>query len=363
MFIFTLFYCTFYFYLIEKVSTRNKLHLFLWLPPLILYLSVAGLQYSVGTDYLSYISIYENQEQYLLKYYIKGEYTFYYINKLLSFINSPSQGVFFVFSIIQSIFIFWYFATLKRNLFIIWLFFLIFFTVTNIYNNQLNGIRQYAALTLFPLITYWCHTRQKTKTIIAIIVAITFHKSSIMFFIVFLFQFLNKFINKKTTFLFFILTAPIYYFLPFYIIDILTSFPNEYTHYIHSKYFHSNDYWIIVTKIYYIPIILYFFYRYLKVDSYKKNGTDSTYFQFCIFIFSITFWSFLIGLFANILSRLSSNFIFLYIFPIYYILAESINKRNNIKTLFLFLYITLPYIIKVTILAKNEFLYKSYLFN
>ncbi|WP_368859244.1 EpsG family protein [Xenorhabdus bovienii] len=366
MFILVLTYCTLFFFIIGKIQLKGTLSaILLWSFPFFLYFLVSGLQFNVGSDYPSYINIYMNQNYLLEKYFYSGEFFFYYIYKTLAYFDAPSQFIFVLFSFLQSIFIFSYFYSLKKLDFKIWLFFLIFFTVTNIYNNQLNGLRQYASLTLLPLISYFCFKNQTVKSVIFIIIAITFHSSSIIFLLIFPLKKLYLKLSNRI-FLLFLITAPIYYWSTYYIPEMLILLGGKYSYYINSQYFQGYSLTTIYTKIYYIPLILYFFYKYRINNKNNINigyGTNKKYFSFCIFIFSITYWAFLPSLSISILSRISSYFIFFYIFPIYYVIIESIYRRKNINTILILLYIILPYIIKVTLLAKGEFLYKSYIFN
>ncbi|PHM62369.1 hypothetical protein Xish_01571 [Xenorhabdus ishibashii] len=72
MYIFVLTFCTLYLYIIKKY----KDNFILLLIPFLVYFLTAGLQYNIGSDYFSYINIYNNQ--WLIdKYYNSGEYIFF----------------------------------------------------------------------------------------------------------------------------------------------------------------------------------------------------------------------------------------------------------------------------------------------
>lgn len=355
VYIFVLIFCVAYFFSVQGY----KINFLVLIPPFLIYFLVSALQYNVGSDYPSYTYIYNNQWV-LERYFNTREYFFYYSNIILSYFKAPSQSIFFVFSFVQSLFIFIYLVILKRRGYSLWLFFLIFFTVTNIYNNQLNGIRQYASLTLLPILTILLFERKYIYFLLGCFIATTFHSSSIIFFALFTFIFLQKSLSKYN-FLIFIVTMPIYLFVAKYTPLLLEMLDLKYASYIESEYFEAGNYLNVITKLYYSPAILLFFYIFRK----KKYTfiKDEGYFSFVIFIFSCTYWSFLMSMDIAILSRLSSYFWFFIIFPLYYVAIYFI--RNGYKWAFIFyiIYIASPYIAKVTILAKNEFIYRSYIFN
>ena len=75
---------------------------------------VAGLQYNVGTDYFSYIDIFQSEEKHWY-YFNKGEYLFFGLNQFLNWLNLPEQSIFLVISFIQSFLIFLYFKKIKKR--------------------------------------------------------------------------------------------------------------------------------------------------------------------------------------------------------------------------------------------------------
>lgn len=352
VFIFVLFFCTFYFYIIKNYTPS----LIAYLPAFIVYFLMAGLQYNVGTDYPSYIYIYENPWT-LDRYFNSGEFIFYYSNIIFNNLDLPAQFIFIFFAFIQSIFIFIYLKKLKKYHIIVWLFFILFITVTNIYNNQLNGIRQYAALTLLPLLTITLYEKRYKAYILGCLFAMTFHSTAIVFFALLFITPLSRLILRHPL-LCFSLSLPLYLLLSQSVPFILEISNIKYSSYLGDDFFKPWDISIIITKLYYLPLIIYFFIIY---DNKKKN--QFSYFNFCIAIFTVTFWSFTMGLDTPLLSRLASYFWFFLIFPLYYLLMNSVQYNKTFEFLFIFAYCTLPYLAKVTFLAKAEFLYQSYIFN
>lgn len=132
----------------------------------------------------------------------------------------------------------------------------------------------------------------------------------------------------------------------------------KYSSYLGDNFFQSRDISIIITKLYYLPLILYFFLRFNN-----KEENHFSYINYCIAIFIITFWSFIMGLDISLLSRLASYFWFFTIFPLLYLLNNALERKNTFEFIFILIYCILPYLAKVTFLAKAEFLYQSYIFN
>ncbi|EOE5321826.1 EpsG family protein [Providencia rettgeri] len=333
---------------------RYKTSFLILLPPFSVYFLVSSLQYNVGSDYFSYIYIYQNSWV-MDKYFNSGEYFFYYSNLILNYFSAPPQSIFFVFSFIQSFFIFYFFKEIKKRGLSLWLLFFIFFTVTNILHNQMNGIRQYAALTLLPIISLFLYDKKYFKFFIFTLIAMSFHSTAIIFFGLVFFSLAKKY-HFNRYFIVFIISIPFYLLVAKYTPIILDSLGLRFLSYIDSEYFDNGNYITIMTKIYYLPALLLFFYL------YKKNTIQNNYFSFTILIFSFTYWSFLMSLDIAILSRLSSYFWFFIIFPLYYI-GVFLYQRSVASLGFYILYLAAPYVAKVTFLAKNEFIYNSIIFN
>ncbi|CAM8292168.1 EpsG family protein [Morganella morganii] len=351
-FLFLLLFCTFYFYIIKNYTPS----FILYLPAFIVYFLISGLQYNVGSDYPSYIYIYENPWV-LERFFNSGEFFFYYSNIILNNLELPSQFIFILFSFVQSLFIFLYLKKLKHYHITLWIFFVLFITVTNIYNNQLNGIRQYAALTLLPLLTITLYEKKYKTYIIGCLFSMTFHFTAIIFIALLFVRPLLKFVLRYP-FLLFSLSLPFYIFLSQSVPFILELTNMKYSSYMESKYFQPRDISVIITKLYYLPLILYFFFIFNN-----KKETHFNYMNFCLAIFVITFWSFIMGLDIGLLSRLANYFWFFVIFPLLYLLNNALQRKKTFEFLFIFVYCILPYLAKVTFLAKGEFLYQSYIFN
>ncbi|KNA52640.1 hypothetical protein A33_020290 [Vibrio cholerae AM-19226] len=350
-----LFFCTTYMYGVH----RYKVGYLVLFPPFLFYFLVSALQYNVGSDYPSYIYIYENPWV-LDKYFNSGEYFFYYSNIFLNYFEFHPQSIFFVFSLFQSVFIFLFFHALNKRGAVLWIFVFIFFVVSNILQNQMNGIRQYAALTFFPLISMYVFDRRYIKAVFSIIISMMFHSSAVVFFVlIFLRLFLD--LKEKSYFYVFILSIPFYFLVSKYTLNVLEYFDLRFLSYVESDYFVAGDYVTLLTKIYYLPAIFIFFYLFCSGENKCFVGCND-YFKFAILIFSCSYWSFLMSLDIAILSRVSSYFWFFVIFPLYFVAVYLSRRSSELLAIYL-LYLFAPYASKVTFLAKNEFLYKSIIFN
>ncbi|GHW16631.1 hypothetical protein VCSRO192_3344 [Vibrio cholerae] len=356
VYLFVLLFCSLYLHAIRNYRV-NFLLLF---PPFTIYVLVSALQYNVGTDYFSYIEIY-NTPSLLARYLDTREYSFYYINMVLSYLKAPPQTLFFIFSLLQSIFIFFFLVKAKNKEFTVWILFFIFFTVTNIYNNQLNLIRQYAALTLIPILSMYLCDKRYFSFVVGCFIATSFHSSGILFFGFLIFILLYKLVRNYTFFIF-VLTLPLYFYLTKYVSFFLDLLSLNYAYYVEGQNVDAGSFSSVVTKLYYLPAILLFYYVYYRDNFFNPKIKGDGYFPIMIFIFSCTYWSFVMSLEIGMLSRLSTYFWFFIIFPLYYVAIYFEQKNKRLFYMYL-MYLLLPYATKVTFLARNEFIYKSYLFN
>lgn len=351
VFLFVLAYVSIYLLAIEKYRSS----LLIMVPAFTVYFFVAALQYGVGTDYFSYIEIYESEKRHWF-YFNKGEYLFFGLNQFLNWLELSSQSIFFAISLIQTTLIFLYFKAIKNRGFIAWLFFIVFFCVTNIYNNQLNGLRQYVVISGLPLFALLVHDKKVIKSTSLLFLLSLFHSTAWLLLVIFPFIYLQKIVTKRL-FVLFLLSILVYLVAGQFTRQLTSIFLPNYLHYLNGSYSEPKSISIFLTKLYYLPIILYFYSVYRK-DSSSVFGR---YFSSMIFIFTITYWFFLLALYLGSATRLYSYFIFFYIFPIYYILHDSFFRKRVLLFFMLLVYIIAPYTAKVTFLARAEFLYQSIL--
>ena len=116
---------------------------------------------------------------------------------------------------------------------------------------------------------------------------------------------------------------------------------------------------IFLTKLYYLPLFIYFLYLW----NFKKilRSVDITFMYTLIIIFSVTYSLYLIDLTINLGGRVFQYFIFFYIFPLYYVIEYKINNKKLYQLTIIFLYILVPYLVKTLLFPIGEYNYNSVL--
>ena len=340
--------------------TRNvkKVSLLYFFPIIFLWTFILGFQYDVGTDYFSYLNIY-NSEGELNRYFHKGEFLFFYFISFLKIFSKNGQ-IFFVFlSLFESIFFYHYVKLMIENNLInkkklsLYIFLFLCFG-TNFYN-QMNVIRQYFNIYLLSISTFYIYNRNIFKYIIVFLFGVNIHRSFLLMIPFYLFRYILKFLNSKTL-RFLIFVAFLLNFLP--IIEILKNIflhIPQYSHYVESSYLKELGMAQKITKFIYLPY-------YLSVCSLvKKQGNSIKQFMLKIGLVSYIIKIFCLKL--SVTNRIGEYFTLLAIYPIYLLLEKYIKKKDYINLAILLSIIIGLFVIKVIIFPKGEYLYRSYLFN
>lgn len=366
IFLFNLFIGSLYLYMFEKLKV--KMNFFSFLIPIYFTFLLYALQFDVGTDYFSYINIYN--QNLIDKYYCSMELLFAVgIDILRNFFHFSSQSLFVLFAFYFVILFYFIFKKLTKYFNLYFLLFILFITSAGFYHNYFNTLRQgLAILFAILLIINLAEQRKFNKKIVFLsFFGILAHKSFLIFlFIVILSSFLYKKIflklaPKKLFILFllsFIFTTLI---LPLVLNSIVITLFPFYKHYLYNVH---TPYSMFITKIYFIPFFILFFYYYIK--DYSKGLYIIKYykfFQYLIFVFSLTWAIYFLMSYSIHVSRIFLYFQWLYIFPLYYLFKRTLFFKQYKLFVILFASILIPYILKVTVLAKGEFLYKSILFS
>lgn len=358
IYLFILLFITFYLYSVRNLVSSSFLRQFIvWIPCFLVFFIPMALQNDVGTDYASYTDIYNYESERFL-YQDKKEYLFLWLVSLVKVFNNP-QSVFILFSFIISIFFFFSLHLLRREYeFKPWLLFFIYFTSTGIYNTSFNTLRQSVIVAILPLLIH-LFIKNKHFLFLFLIIFLSFlHKSSLFYLIFYPLLLLPK---SKKLYLFLFSLSAIVYAVDFKSIvsgimqaPIFSNLFGNYAYYADSAFFDGGSILSVLTKLYYIPVFILFWIFYIKDDREDK------FFDFSIRIWSITCLMIIQIIHIGLFYRFWNMFVFLYLFPIYYIIDHFIKKKNYLAMLLILVYLILPYIVKTLFFPESEYLYNFY---
>lgn len=353
--------CFLYYIENRKITFKGKL---ISLPllfslPIFLYFIGPAFQYNVGTDYFSYIWIYETPNRVEDIYLnLHHEYGFYFIIKTLQYFNFHSQSIFIVFGFLDTVLFFTILIMLRKYGFKPWIVFLLFFTVTTTYHNQMNGLRQYIAILSTPILFILIYEKKYFKSILISLFALSFHKSFIIIIILIPFIIIMKRLSNLQLF-------KLSLIIPFFLIVITPIIGDifiEYIFPIYKTYLNEQEFKFtsILTKLYYLVFVGYFWYVYLIKQFVSK--VNQQVFKFMILIFSMTYCIYLTGITFPMYGRIFQYFFFFYIFPLYYIIEYNIIHRNYRALTILVSMLVIPYIMKILVFPVREYSYNCILF-
>jgi hypothetical protein len=206
-----------------------------------------------------------------------------------------------------------------------------------------------------PLFTILVYERKLIKSLLLLSFLALFHNTAWLLLVIYPLFYLQRKFNKSL-FLLFVASAAGYLFAGNFMHEFTSLILPSYLHYLQGGYAEPQTIKLFLTKLYYLPVVFYFYLIYKKTDS-----DFGRYFHCMIFLFTITYWFFLLALSLGIATRAYYYFIFFYLFPVYYVLHFNYINKRQLDFILILAYVVLPYVFKVTILAKAEFLYKSIL--
>lgn len=346
-----------YFYFIKKMK---KFYLISTVPILFLWTIILGGQYEVGTDYRNYLNFYYGIRDINL-FYLQKEYIFYYFMKITSNFFEDGQIIFIIIGGIES-FLFFYFIKKCQELKLltnktIYIFLLLFLSYGTIFYNQMNMLRQYFDVYLFSLSYIFYLNKNKCKCILLNIIAILIHRG---IYVVLPFYFIYSFIIKKRNTKFFYIGILIISFIlsSINIIEIIKLLVIKYLP-VFKDYFIFNKVQEIsfekkIIKYIYLPFYLWS----VRLLTEKKEIKNE--------MLKIGILSYAVKIAVSNMSivyRIGEYFSLLAIFPIYYLLEDWLKKKKYLYSVILLGIIISIFLLKVTIFAKGEYLYRFYLFN
>ncbi len=358
MYLLTTFVSVLYLYFMDRKFEKLAFFLIL-LPVAFFYFQMPAFQLDVGTDYMSYVDMYKYGYN-IEYYYNKKEYVFYYILKISTALRLGEQSIFILVSVVYTVFWLYFIFLLKNAGYKVWIFVFLYFTITGIYQNQLNGLRQYMAIAILPCLFIVLYNRQYFLALILTVLASLCHASFILVYPFFIFIYLKPTpLRVWYLFLFsFIVSALV---VPKLLPIIVSTLFGSYAGYFESALSASANLVSVITKLYYMPLFLLAIYTYRK--EVKLGLYDDSYDMVMRFfmILAATYWLFIVNMYFGFFGRVAQYFMIFYIFPMYYLIAQYIQKNKVYSTVLVICYILLPYFLKVTFLATSEYDYNSIL--
>lgn len=335
---------------------NKKFNFIIFLPILLLWTFIIGFQYCVGTDYSSYLKIYNTNK--VMMYYFKKEILFYYFIIFLRKFFSNGQVLFIAVGILYNSLL--YFSLkrlcslkyiLNKNMYI-WIFLFLCFGTT--FYNQMNGVRNYIAVYFFFLGWTYLIEKKYIKYLIFIFLGTGFHRTC--FFLI-AFLFLEKFFIKKSIktsryLIILLLGTALLLLLPLnhYVEEYVKIFFPMYCHYLlNSSFVESMPLLNIVSRLIWFP------FYYLSIKVYKKTNNKLIIwgvFGYCTILLSAKMF---------LLNRVTYYTGLLSIFPIYYLIIDKIKEKKYILLFFLIGLIVILIVVKLLILGR-EYEYNSYIF-
>lgn len=346
----------FYFYGIGQLyrdrSISLKLAVVLFFPVIGIWLMVSGGQKDVGTDYSAYIEIFKGID--LDRYFAKGEYLFYYLVVGLNRLGLSGQILFYVFYGLN----FWFLILIGRRIQVrsLFIFILLYFTVSNLFNNQLNGLRQTTAIYIGTYATILLLEHQRFRFLVWVLVATLIHFSAILFVVFYVFHLLRKFsFRKYKLWLLGSFIAGLCFrieWLNYFIGDYL---PVSYMAYLQGNDIEQKGLLVKLSKYIFIPL----YWLSLKLIREKRIT------GFSLMLYNIGFFSFcfrLILINVSIVSRITDLYILLSVFPLFYYLEDLYLRRKPYSFLFWCGSLVVFYFLKTVVFPSAEYLYQSIYF-
>lgn len=322
---------------------------FLLLPLLLLWLIISGGQDSVGTDYESYMYIFEGNQ---LDYFKgKHEYLFVAIVSLCNVIGIYGQALFYVF---YGIIFYFLFLILKRfPLKQIFIFIVLYITVTSLFNNQLNTLRQATAIYIGTYASLLVFERKNLKAFLFMLIASLIHQSAIILLLIFCLRYISGKLSTKAL-LFCLLGAFLLsLFLQVESIKFLIPFlPEDYAWHILGGGVGEGELLNKLTKYIFIPIYLLSLYYTVK---HKCTIGETLLFKvgWIAFCFRLS----VINL--TIVSRITDYFLLLSVFPLILYLYRLFERNQYFLFVSICFFLSIFYSLKVTFFARGEYLYNS----
>lgn len=347
-----------YFYAISsnRGAINNKIFLIITMPFCFFYFLFPAIQYGVGTDYYNYLAMYKSPSS-VSFYDEKLEFFFSYILRFVNEIDLGGQFIFVVYSVFFTLSFLIFLYHLNGKGVKIWLFLFAFLFCSGIYQNQMNGIRQYAAIYMLMLSIFYILEDKSFRSIAIFISGIFMHSSFIINLPILFLKYIV--VTPRRCVLAFVLSFIFFgFFVPIIIPYILAVILPQYLYYLGTDLVSGWSVLALIPKLYYFPMFLAFIYLYKK--DYKYNKEKSIVLSFS-FLACCLYWCFLSYSSVGLMTRVGLYWSVFNCFPIYYVLNKFFNI-NKFGILFLtLLYLLFPFSLKVLFFPVNEYIYNSIL--
>lgn len=360
MFAFNLIYSTISSYLISKKYYLNKSHFgfitffSLYFSVWAVWLIICGGQNGVGTDYESYYEIFSAPDIFSYLFLLKGEWGFVTIIKVCALMKLRPQVVFSVFYFINFIFLFKIIYRLGSKY--AWIFILLYIAFSTVFNNQLNGLRQYTAIYIITYALINSYTNKSfLKFLGFIIFAGSIHCSSYLILPFYCIRNINL-SSKFIKYIYFLSALFVLFGSLNTLFNYVSQFlPKFYSVYLNSDLNAASSYTRIITKLIFFPIYL------LSLSLITKQRLSEIE-KHLYTLGAISYALRLIFLENIILTRISQLFILLAIFPIYLYLKYLFQVGDKYKFCFIVGFIIAFYFLKTILFPTQEYLYQSIYF-
>lgn len=320
-------------------------YILLCIPIIIIWLIICSTQYNVGTDYSAYMEIFEGQN---LDRYEPG---FLLILKSFFYFGFKGQIFYLIFYSISFFFLFLIFRDFDNSLKYLWLSIILYICVSNLFNNQLNGLRQAVATYIGTYGFLQYIKKNKYRGLLLIFVASTIHLASLVYLSVFLTPLVRRIQNIKYYLLLALgivlsLTLNISIFHLF-----LKYLPTGYANYIIYKHLEHTELSAMALKYILIPFYI------LSIK--KLHFFKLTYRQSLIYKWGIVSFAFKLALLGfPTISRISDFFLILALYPLFCLLRYLVIRAKQ-QLYIIILFFLFLYFIKTVVFPSNEYYYQS----
>ncbi|MDE6860120.1 MAG: EpsG family protein [Duncaniella sp.] len=334
-------------YIIGNIIPRRKLtdgaYWFLFAPVIIVWLIICGGQDNVGTDYPSYIELFHGQS---LDRYEPG---FVFIIGFCRYFHIEGQAIYFVFYALG----FFFLGLILRRIDTkyLFLFILLYITMTGLFNNQLNILRQIIATYIGTYGALAIIDHRYFRGVIFILFASSIHFCALLF-LGFLFTGQLHFITIRSLYICFAISLVLSFLISPSLINHLDFLiPQTYIKFITASAIEERSILLKITKYIFVPVYLI---ALSKFQSLNLTSNEISLFKYGFLAFCLKMT--LLNL--TIISRLFDIFLIFSIFPIFYYL-RNLDKRSKTAFTVLVCFFVCIYGAKVLLFPSAEYLYQS----